>query len=187
MASDLILNGFSLPLNPQRIPTFIPGDADESAPVGFSSLGTPIFSNLIFPAGSYKDEDGVQIDFEELVLNIVLFDVSQSKEIIKTPITGKRGNIKEYISDGDYTINIKGVLTSENPNAYPWDAVRKLKKIVEVPRHLEIVSKLLNDVHNINYIVIESYSFPMNEGVQDAQYFDISAVSDDPIVLTIRE
>lgn len=188
MAKNLILQGFGLNyLKPQSLPPFQIGDADESAPVGFSSLGTPIFSNLIFPAGSYKDTDGQQVDFDEIVLEVVLFDVSQTKEIIKTQITGKRGTTKEYISNGDYSVNIKGVLTSENPDAFPYEKLRALKKILDVPRHLEIVSKLLNDVHNINYLVVEDYSFPMNEGVQNAQFFEINCVSDDPINLTIEE
>jgi hypothetical protein len=188
MSKELILNGFGLSyLNPRTLPPFKFGDADESAPVGFSTFGSPIFANLIFNGGSYKDENGEQIDFDELVLDVVLFDVAQTKQIIKTEITGKRGSIKEYISNGDYSVNIKGVITSENPNAFPYQKIRDLKKILDVPRHLEISSKLLNDIHNINYVVVENYSFPMKEGIQDAQFFEINCLSDDPIELTINE
>jgi len=43
----------------------------------------------------------------------------------------------------------------------------------------------LDDIFNIQNIVVESFSFPQVEGTQNVQLFEVSAVSDDPIELTV--
>jgi hypothetical protein len=45
--------------------------------------------------------DGVQIDVI----------VSMKKNIVMTPVQGKNGSFKEYISDGDFEVTISGRLT----------------------------------------------------------------------------
>ena len=62
-----------------------------------SALGSPVFSNLIFKARQYKDNDlkDVKTFEDDVILDCVLFDVAQAKTIITTPIQGFNGTIKE--------------------------------------------------------------------------------------------
>ncbi|MTV78265.1 hypothetical protein GM535_13710, partial [Streptococcus pneumoniae] len=48
------------------------------------------------------------------------------KTIVKTPVNGMAGTVKEYINDGDYSASIRGVLYSNTPGDYPKAQVEAL-------------------------------------------------------------
>ena len=91
-------------------------DFDSNGQSFTSYLGTPVFSNLDFIGGSYKNLQGEQIEYEDLRIDTVLFDVSQQKNVVTTEIQGRNGTIKEYISDGDFAINISGLIVQPDAN-----------------------------------------------------------------------
>jgi hypothetical protein len=167
-----------------------PGGDDA---VGFS-FGNPVFSNIDFIGTdddgrnekTYTNLEGERVPFPTLTINTVLFSVNQSKNIVKTPIQGRNGTVKEYISDGDFDIQIRGLIVSDNANEYPKEDVRKLVEILRVQDNLEIASRYLEETFDITNIVIESYSLPQTEGYLNVQAFEINAVSDDPIELTLN-
>lgn len=170
-------------------------DPDENAPTDqVSYLGTPVFSNLLFKPGEYKNKDGDPVEFGNILKNekneffrvdTVLIDVSQQKQIIKTNIQGVAGTVKEYISKGDYQLTIRGALVDPNGQRYPEEQVQQLKEYLEAETALEVASRFLDDIFDIQTIVIESFTFPQLEGSQNVQLFEVSAVSDDPIELTV--
>ena len=170
-------------------------EQDEDTPTTTSYLGTPIFANIIFIPGEYKDNKGEIIQYgqilkndetnENFVINTVLIDVSQQKQIIKTEIQGVGGTVKEYISKGDYQITIRGALVSESSVMYPTTQVQQLKEYLEAETSIGIASRFLDDIFDIQSIVVESFDFPQVEGTQNQQLFSISAVSDEPIELTV--
>ena len=97
---------------------------NEDIPRGTSMLGTEVFTNLSFKAGSFIPlEGGGPIPYETQIIDTVLMTVNQTKNIIRTPIQGKSGTIKEYVSDGDFEIDVSGILVSEGENTYPTDQV----------------------------------------------------------------
>lgn len=149
-----------------------------------SKLGTPVFTNLEVQGDSYT-RDGVLYDFDTLIFDTILLTVYQQKNIIKTPIQGRNGTVKEYISDGDYSVNIKGVLTSEN-GKYPLGAVAELKKALNAPLALRLNSWFLQNL-DINSVVVENYSFPQMEGYYSQQAFEINSISDLPVELKIAQ
>ena len=114
-------------------------------------------------------------------------DITQNKQIIKTNIAGVAGTVKEYISKGDYEITIRGALVDPNGQRYPEEQARQLKEYLEAEEAIEIASSFLNDIFNVQYIVVESFSFPQVEGTQNVQLFEIKAVSDDPVELTVLQ
>ena len=138
----------------------------------FSYLGTLVFSDMLI-----KQEDG-----QYMHLDTVLFEVSQRKNIVTTTVAGRSGTIKEYISDGDFDIKIRGSLSSKFTNSYPIEDVRKLKQILKIPQALEVACDFLQlfDIYNI---VVTGYSIPQVEGYQNLQFFDIDAISDTPVEL----
>ena len=162
-------------------------DEPTDDPVATSYLGTPGFSNIDFIEGSYKNLEGETIEYETLTVNTVLFSVNQSKNVVRTPIQGRNGTVKEYISDGDFDVSIRGLIVSPNANEYPKNDVLKLVEILKVQDNLEIASRFLNDRFGITNLVIMSYSLPENEGFQNMQAFEINAVSDEPIELILKK
>ena len=158
-------------------------------------IGRAIFSNLIIKARNYIDIDGNEVIMEvsdkevtadDLLLNVVLFDVSQQKNIVRTPIQGKNGEIPEYIADGDYTINIKGVFLAQN-GKYPITQMRKYMQLMKASVELKVVSWYLNEVWGINEIYISYFTNPNDVGSQSSEQFEIQAYSSTPTILKIRK
>lgn len=147
---------------------------------GKSYLGTPVYSYIEFPEGSYETLEGRQIDYDGIRINEVLIDVTMAKNIITTQIQGRNGTIKEYFSDGDYTITVTGKAINEN-NAFPEVALNALKEICKVPETLVINCPFLQ-YFGITAGVITDYSFTEVEGYRNRVDFTISLISDTPPV-----
>ena len=154
-----------------------------------SMFGTPVFSNLEIKPFSYDTLDGENIQIANgIIIDTVIITVTQTKNIVKTPIQGRNGTVKEYVSDGDYLIEISGAIVSPD-RTYPQTEVNELIQILKAPLAIpadSLISEYLNwfDIHSI---VIESYDFPQTEGTRNQQEFRISAVSDIPVELEIDE
>lgn len=152
-----------------------------------SYLGTPVFSNLIFepdPAtgqtGVYTDIKGIDQTFQGLRIDTVLFNVRQTKNIVKTPVQGFNGTVKEYTSDGDYEVEIAGSIVSQNPDQYPEEDVKKLLDILGIPEPLEVTSEFLAYL-GITSLVVESFTINQEAGYRNIQPFTITALSDRPL------
>ena len=150
-----------------------------------SKLGTPIYAPLTIKAGSYDTRTDT-IEFEEVILENALVDVSMSKNIVKTSIQGRKGTVKEYVSLGDYVVSISGSIISDNQKEYPIREVLALEKVLIAPISLQVVCEPLNRL-GIYELVIESYNFPTKQGFIGTQVYSISAISDEPIELTNGE
>ena len=134
-----------------------------------SYLGTPVFADVTFPRDGRPD----------MVLEPVLVDVSMRKNIITTVVQGKPGTVKEYISDGDYDVRIRGILVSPGNNQYPGDQVRDLHEVLQRSEAIPVVADYLRffDIYNL---VVTGYNFNQAEGYQNIQTFEITCISDMP-------
>ena len=149
-----------------------------------SYLGSPVLSDLdIIP-----NQDG----YTRIQIPTVLFTVSQKKTIISTVVQGRNGTIKEYISDGDFHISIRGVLSSVN-GVYPRTKTggnnvifKDLFDICSLNKAVGVNSWYLRQFGIYN-IVITDYEFPQNEGEYAMQPFSITAISDTPFELNITQ
>lgn len=142
-------------------------------------LGAKVKGSLTFPLDSYFDLDGNQINYNRLEIDTVILIVSQTKNIVTTSIQGQAGTIKEYVSDGDYVIKVSGGLFGDE---YPEEDFNTLIKILNAPIALDVKSDYL-ELFGIDKIVITDYNTPQEKGVQNAQYFEITALSDEEIEL----
>lgn len=135
----------------------------------FSALGTPLFCDLAFPRQGKSD----------LVLDTLLVDVSMRKNIVTTMVQGRPGTVKEYISDGDYDVRIRGAVVITGTNEYPGAQVRDLHEIITKTEAIPVVADYLRQF-NIYSLVVTDFSFPQREGFQNVQLFEITCLSDLP-------
>ena len=153
----------------------------KDAAIKVSAMGTPVVSNLHIQGGSYSDIYGNKINYSSIEVDTVLFNINQSRNIVKTPIQGLDGTVKEYISDGDYVINIRGIIQGQN-GVYPIGELNKLVEIIQAKASLSIQSDYLQSLGIFN-LVIESYSLPQDMGSQSQQVFELNCLSDTNYIL----
>jgi Domain of unknown function (DUF6046) len=140
----------------------------------YGLFGLTVFSDLTLINPNRKDDK-----FQILG---VLFNVTMTKNIDMVTVQNLDGTIKTHINDGDFDIKIKCWVSTDNANDYPIEAVTQLKDLLKLKTHLEVQSDflLLFDIYNI---VVTDYNIFQVEGVQNTQFFEISAVSDTPVEL----
>lgn len=150
-------------------------------------LGTPIVGHIQVPQFSYQvfanleQRTIVQERFDFPPVSIVT--VRQQKNIVKTAVQGRAGTVKEYISDGDFDVEIQGVISNFQNNAYPERKINELVNLCKIPTALPVVGELF-ELLGIYQIVIEDYEISELQGVQNAVSFSLKCVSDMPIELS---
>jgi hypothetical protein len=117
---------------------------------------------------------------EDLFLESAICVINQDRNIITTPIQGRDGTVKEYISNGDYELSITGIIATRKLD-YPYNEVKAFKKYMEAKQPLKIVSKLTQEL-GIYEVVVTGWSLPYNPNINCAQY-DFKCLSDTPIIL----
>lgn len=159
---------------------------DKDIPLSKSQmLGTNVFSNLTIAGRSYTDIEGKEGNFPDIVLETVLFNVAQQKNIVITPVQGRNTTVKEFISNGDYAVTIKGLITGAN-GVFPMAAMQDFISMQNAPIAIDVSSWFLQlfDIYNI---VITYCEFVEVEGMYSTQQFEIQAYSDQPIELYISQ
>lgn len=112
--------------------------------------------------------------------------ISKQKQIVKTALVGRKGTIKEYITDGDYQISISiGLIAVDSNNEiidqYPEKAMGVLREILEVDSALEVSSVFL-DLFGVNRMVVTGFSAKQMT-YANRQVVEVSAISDDDYVI----
>lgn len=159
-------------------------DAQKDAELYTSPLGTPVVINLKFASVEYTDLlTGRQKFTNELTFDTVLCTVSQAKRIVRTEIQGADGTVKEYIGLDDYNVQINGIICGDN-GRYPAAEVDALKRMLDAPVAIPVISSYLNRLGVYN-VVVQDYSLPQEAGGYSKQDFSIMALSDTPLELQI--
>ena len=90
------------------------------------------------------------------------------------------GTVKEYISEGDFDINIsvgiQGLKDSKLADIYPEEGLRQLRPFLEVDKPIRVQSAFF-DLFEINRLVIKGYSLTQATE-SNYQELSISALSD---------
>ncbi|MES2382601.1 MAG: DUF6046 domain-containing protein [Bacteroidota bacterium] len=149
-----------------------------------SALGTPVFCNFEIQEGQWTEDNGTIHEWPFLRFDTVILTVDETKNIVKTTVQGRKGSVKEYISDGDYNVNIKLLIIGSN-GVMPLQQISDLKKALDAPNALAVNSRYLQNL-GIDNIVVERYAMPQMEGGYNYQQVEIQASSDEPIELFIK-
>ena len=198
-----------IPNRPELINRLIPRYDITPEPtddqIAQSYLGTPVYSNLEFlkVSGTSRDNSidvNGQDNGAEVMLRVdtVIIEVMQTKNIVITPIQGQVtggqnengklkifSTVKEYISGGDYMINISGMIVSQYPNVFPHEEVVLLQELLNLPKAIPVASKFF-DLFSISNIVVESFTVAEKMGSRNEVPFQIQALSDEPIEFTLN-
>jgi len=158
------------------------------------SLGNKVFSNLEINASSFKNVPNYEGLVDNIVFDTALFVVKNSKNIVMTPVQGRNGTVKEYISGGDSNISIRGVIGGKR-GVYPMagssvngrnvNSVEQFIRAMNAPVALTINSWYLNML-GIYSMVVTSFQLPQTEGMYETQFFEIEALSDEPFIIDVR-
>lgn len=172
-AKKAILDGFLVPYyGSQRAIDATDAIFEGEASIRHNLLGLPIWDIItlkyIGPIDSYLYN-----------FNCVLMTITQVRNVIVTPINGLDGTIKEYISDGDYKINLKATIVSDAPDFYPGYDISNIKSLLSIKDNIEIYSTILNNYMGIDSVVVTSWTINQNEqGMRNVQNVEIELLSD---------
>ncbi|BDD07495.1 DUF6046 domain-containing protein [Aureibacter tunicatorum] len=141
-----------------------------------SMLGTPVFSRLII-----TDKSGTGISMS---LDTVVIDITGNNNIAQTPILGKSGTFKEFLSEGDFSVTIKGAIINEKDNTYPTKEVSELISLCQAKNSLDVSSPFLS-LFKIYNLVVNSYEIRQSDkqGYTNIQTFSMTCTSDKPVEL----
>lgn len=187
-----LIDGYVKGVKPQfRNVKFYEGNEPERGGL----FGLPVFSTIHFGRVSETEKpiQWVRVFNKEtlprLTLDCVLMTIHGSKTIVKTDVMGqhKMGTVKEFMGYNDYEIRITGVLfnAKENMDKYPIKQVNDLRRICEAPVSVPVLNDVLNRMGVMN-VVIEDWSFTQYPGKENVQPFELSCVSDTPMLLKIK-
>ncbi|WP_233860992.1 DUF6046 domain-containing protein [Tenacibaculum piscium] len=128
------------------------------------------------------------IEIEECILS-----VSQEKNIVTTPLQGRDGTIKEFISDGDYNItaeiavsNYNQIGGDENDQSafdYPKEKLKALVSFLKLKDTIDVDSDFLK-FFGIESAVVQSYNL-VQETHSNRQSLQIQLLSDVPYEIKI--
>lgn len=159
--------------------------ADGDRPSAISAyLGTPVYSQFVIKKniGTVIGQDQTSSDYAKF--DSVICVVNQSRNIVVTPIQGRNGTVKEYISDGDYDINIKGHIIGPASNQSPKEEMENIINLFQQPNELVMISSFLT-LFGIQYVVVNNYSFSQVEGTLNQIQIDIKMLSDEPVEIKL--
>ncbi len=140
--------------------------------------------NFTEPDGSVSS-NGFQ---NEMQLPHPVISVSSRKLIIETPLTERRGTVKELINTEDYDITIKGFIIG-NDHEFPEKEVAKLRAIYEknIPMSIKCpltdIFLLRPDRSGSDQVVMREIKFPSVTGVKNVRPYELRMVSDEPFNL----
>lgn len=148
--------------------------------IGMITPGQKYFTRLTL---AYQ---GNQMSFP----NEPLVSFSLAKTIIETPTVGeyRRGAVLEYICTENYQISIRGLCVDlDNQDTYPSDQVEEIIKMFDINDSLEVVNNPFFELFGIRKIALKDIQWDEMRGVQGAQRFIISAVSDQDFYADLKE
>lgn len=111
--------------------------------------------------------------------------VSSRKNIVETALAGstRRGTVKELIAIEDWQVTIRGVaINTKSRTVYPEDQVKAIRDLYERNESLEVMCALTN-LLGIYRLVITGLDLPDMIGIQHAQAYQFTCVSDEDFLL----
>lgn len=136
---------------------------------------------MVMPFAFYLPDDSRWVLPYEPLISVKGENIIVKRNVAKSE---GRGSIKERWAEGDMKITIDGTFVNADLEQYPTTEVQKLRQVVTQRRAIRIENELLQ-LLNVNYLVVEDYSFPFSKG-KHVQNYSLTALSDDSYKLFIE-
>jgi hypothetical protein len=151
-----------------------------------SVLGTPIYEQITLniPA-TVKNGVVTSQPFTYTFPDWPLFDISPAWMIKKENTQGGEGSVKEFISQDDSVITIRGFLINNDSQDYPEQLLSDWWKMANCRKSIGITSRVFNllDIHNI--VILDARLIAV-EGYMNMQPFEMDCLSNYPRELVIK-
>lgn len=135
----------------------------------------------------YRGDDGRMV---YLRLPYPVISVKSRKTIIETPLTERRGTVKEVVNIRDYEIRIRGFSVNQRANELLEEDIIALRNLYEqnVPLSIDCpltdIFLLRPDRSGSDKVVITDFDLPEMVGVKHVRHYVLEMVSDEPFDLT---
>lgn len=114
---------------------------------------------------------------KEYEIDCALVSVTGKKNIIETPLVGRKGSVKELISIDDYQVNITGVVIGNRE--WPEEKLEAINELYNVNSAIELKCALTDVFFSENdKVVIQELNIPRMSQVEYAQVIEIKCVTD---------
>lgn len=121
-----------------------------------------------------------------LELPNAVLSITGTKNIVRTPLVGRRGTVKELINVGDYKISIAAFIHSTD-GSYPEAEISRMKELYNINESVELISALTDLLLDEgDRIVITDIQYPPTPGLEDGQVVTIECETDSSFELTIQ-
>ena len=121
-----------------------------------------------------------------LELENAVISITGTKNIVRTPLVGRRGSVKELISIGDYKISIAAFIRSTD-GSYPEAQITRMKELYNINESVELISVLTDLLLDEgDRVVITDIQYPPTPGVEDGQAVTIECETDSPFELILQ-
>ena len=125
----------------------------------------------------YASPISFEVDIETLK-NIFVDVLEQQKDTDDKMMRG----IKEYMSDGEGQVVIRGGLVGRDANLPPVDLIAQFKEIKTAPVAVNVESNFINYM-GIYYLVIDEPVIRQREGTRNVYDIELNCSSDTPFEL----
>lgn len=153
----------------------------------YNWMGLPVFDTVTFDTLSYKTNDGKLIGVGKMQMTNCMHVVNMVKNIIRTPVAGADGTVKEYIGLSDYNITLSGWLVSKYANTPPELEIKQLYEFCKAPVPIGVYSNFLAYFEIFSIVIEGEPSFTQIEGTRNAIQFTINCVSDKPFEVEFNQ
>lgn len=111
-------------------------------------------------------------------ITCAVVSITGKKNIVSTPMIGRKGTVKELINEDDYQINITGIVIGENQQ-FPEAELDLIKELYSVNEAVELKCAL-TDVFLTegDKVVITDISFPQSVQTEYTQVIEMQCISD---------
>ncbi len=160
-----------------------PLDNAERVAIGTTYIGTPYYSNLVFPSRKYIGRDGVLTPYNGIELIEPVITVSESKRIVETEVAGRDGEFLQYIGRRNPTVSVFAWVIEPSGDRFPEVELAIIRDLMRVPASLPVFGAVM-ERNLIHELVIRSHKFSETKFVNAFSVeFEATAVTRDMIKL----
>ncbi len=167
---------------------------DDQKSLWFS--GVRVIDSLTMSYPSFTTDLGVNYPASQILIQNIMMDISQKKNVVRTRIAGSDGQVKQYISLDDYDVSFRGKIIGYDGGdglgggfvggERPKDAISAFIEFMEAPTVVEIGNEFL-ELAKITRGVIGDFKLIQEVGKIDNQAFTFKLWSDKPFKIIIQD